>query len=136
MLKTWMEPLQEGLSDRPSSDRIEVVRISISEGWLSRWVLSGLILALTKRNTPPSDRKQTMLYFGGGELEPFRDALRMHNLMTCYVFLLDGLGRVRFAGSGPASPEEVVRLRQFASDLTRQRALPIQPKARKQAAGL
>jgi ATPase complex subunit ATP10 len=135
-LKSWMDPLQVSLNDKQLSDRIEVVRLSISEGWISRWVLSGLIVALTKKNTPHEEQKQTLLYFGSDdELEPFRDALRMHNLMTCYVFLLDGLGRVRFAGSGPASQEDVERLQQFASALTRQRALPIQSRTGKQAAG-
>ena len=38
--------------------------------------------------------------------------------MTNYVFLLDNVGCVRFAGSGPASDEEVARLIGFAKDLT------------------
>ena len=41
-----------------------------------------------------------------------------HNIMTNYVFLLDNLGCVRFAGSGPASDEDVSRLIRFTKELT------------------
>jgi hypothetical protein len=41
----------------------------------------------------------------------------MHNIMTNYVFLLDDLGRVRFAGSGEASEDEVQRLIEFTKEL-------------------
>jgi ATP10 protein len=43
-------------------------------------------------------------------MEACRDALRMHNGMVGYIFLLDGLGRFRFAGCGHASEEEVQKL--------------------------
>jgi ATPase complex subunit ATP10 len=42
----------------------------------------------------------------------------MHNLMTNFIFLVDDLGRIRFAGSGPASEEEVARVIGFAKKLT------------------
>lgn len=57
------------------------------------------------------------MYFGT-DVDEFRDVLRMHNLMTGYVFLVDDLGRVRFAGSGPATDEDVAKVIQFAKDLT------------------
>lgn len=132
-LKSWVDPFQQRLQGRgwdgpdgvrpsaPSSlaDRVEVVRLNISEGWLSRWVLQGLILGLTRRNTPPGEAAETLTYFGSGsEMETFRDALRMHNVMSGYVFLVDGMGRVRFAGSGPATDEDVDLLWQFATELT------------------
>jgi mitochondrial ATPase complex subunit ATP10 len=125
LLKTWLDPLPAALSNAevgssvPSPNRVEVVRLSINEGWVNSWVLRGLIRTLARRNTPTEEQAETLLYFGK-DLELFRDALRMHNIMTGYVFLLDGLGRVRFAGSGRASDEEVARLLRFASDLTRQ----------------
>ena len=72
-----------------------------------------------KRNTTPEVQDQTLLYFTGGndsQLNDFRDALRMYNEMTGYVLLLDGIGRVRFAGSGTATDEEAQRLISFAKE--------------------
>jgi len=122
LLSQWIEPFERELTSRSETgDRIEIFRLNISEGFLNRWVLRGVIHGLMKRNTPEEDRDNTLLYFGGGgsppEIETFRDALRMHNVMTGYVFLLDGLGRVRFAGSGPATDGETERLIGFANEL-------------------
>lgn len=47
-----------------------------------------------------------------------RDILRMHNIYTGYVFLVDGIGRVRWAGSGEGSDEEVEKMIEFAKLLT------------------
>jgi hypothetical protein len=72
-----------------------------------------------KRNTPVDEHDKTLVYFGSSNaMDEFRDVLRLHNLMTGYVFLLDDLGRIRFAGSGPASDEEVVRVIRFAKELS------------------
>jgi len=120
ILSSWLDPFRAAMLTKvgggsDNSNRCEVFRINISEGWLNKWMLRGLIRALTRKNTPPEDRDSTLLYFGGtNELENFRDALRMHNVMTGFVFLLDGLGRVRFAGSGPATDDDVDRLIRFA----------------------
>jgi mitochondrial ATPase complex subunit ATP10 len=113
MKNKWIEPFRESLG---TNDRVEVIKINFSDGWWNKWILRGFIQGLTVRNTPPSDRASTFLYFG--DEERFRDSLRMHNLMSGYVFLLDGLGYVRFAGSGEASAEEAQRLVRLAQNLT------------------
>lgn len=72
-----------------------------------------------RKNTPPEEHDRTLLYFGSGSVvDEFRDVLRIHNLMTNYVFLLDEFGRIRFAGSGEATDEEVARVIKFAKELT------------------
>lgn len=113
MLPSWVDPFRAKIG---KNDRVEVVRLNISEGWLNKWILPVVLRGLTKRNTPVEEHDSTFLFFGS-DLELFRDVLRMHNVLTGYVFLLDGLGRVRCAGSGPASEEEVERLVKFAQDL-------------------
>lgn len=121
LLPSWLDPFEEKIGN---NDRVEVIRLNLSEGWFNKWILRGVLRGLTKRNTPVEEHDSTLLYFGS-DLELFRDALRMHNVLTGYVFLLDGLGRVRFAGSGPASEEEVERLVKFANDLIKSiRRLP------------
>lgn len=115
-LPSWIEPFDAAFADQ---DRVEVVKINISEGWFNKWILRGFILGSTKVNTPKVDHDRTFLYFSNTRaLESLRDALRMHNVLAGYVFLLDGLGRVRFAGSGSATEEETTRLVRLARELT------------------
>jgi ATPase complex subunit ATP10 len=110
---TWVKPFKE-----IESDRIEVMRISVAEGYTARFLLRAIIKFGNRRNTDPAEFDRNLIYFGKDKvLEPFRDALRIHNSLTGFVFLLDGLGRVRFAGSGEATEEEVQRLIQFAKEL-------------------
>lgn len=106
LLPTWLEPFRQVFGANP---RVETIQLNIAEGYLSKYLLRGFIQGFTKKNTPPEQQDQTLLYFAS-DLEGFRDQLRMHNIMTGYVFLLDGLGRVRFAGSGTATDDEVKRL--------------------------
>ena len=115
-LNSWIEPFDAAFADK---DRVEVLKVSISEGWFNKWILRGFILGSTKMNTPKSEHDRTLMCFSNSAvLEGFRDALRMHNVMVGYVFLLDGLGRVRFAGSGVATKEEAERLVRLAQELT------------------
>lgn len=114
VLDSWTEPFKATLSN---NDRVEVYRMNLSEGWFNKWVLQPIIRGIMKRNTPEILHPNTLVSFGS-DLEPFRDGLRMHNILTGYVFLLDGLGRVRFAGSGTAGEEEVEKLVALAQELT------------------
>jgi hypothetical protein len=89
-----------------SNPRVEVVRLTITEGaWIQR-LLSGLMTRSMKANVPVERRDRFLMHFGNETL--LKDCLRMHNTLTGYVFVLDGIGRVRFAGSGKASPEELL----------------------------
>jgi ATPase complex subunit ATP10 len=114
LLDTWIEPFESALQGK---DRVEIVKLNLSEGWLNRWVLQLLIKGLMKKNTPVQEHDRTFIYFGH-DLEHFRDGLRMHNVLTGYVFLLDGLGRVRFAGSGSADEKEIENLVELTHELT------------------
>jgi len=118
MLGTWTEPFQ-GAFD--GNNRVEVVHLNITEGWfLSK--LKGYLTSSARKHTPKEQWPTTLLHYASNAEDPslaaFKDTLRMHNTLTAYVYLLDGLGRVRCAGSGSASREEANRLIQFAKDLT------------------
>lgn len=69
-----------------------------------------------KANTPEDEHDSTWVYFGS-DVDDFRDVLRMHNIMTNYTFLVDQYGCIRFAGSGPATDEEVARTINFAKEI-------------------
>mmetsp|Transcript_21405 Transcript_21405/g.44810 ORF Transcript_21405/g.44810 Transcript_21405/m.44810 type:complete len:349 (-) Transcript_21405:87-1133(-) len=115
LLPTWTKPFDEILRTGKEADRFEIVRITINEGRIAK-LLSPFIVSGTKKNVPESDHCNTLLYYGdAGEM---RDVLRMHNIYTGYVFLVDGIGRVRWAGSGEGTEEEVDSMIRFARELT------------------
>jgi ATPase complex subunit ATP10 len=106
MLNEWLHPFQQAMQ---GNDRVETVRLNLNEGYINRYFLRGIVTSLMRRNTPPAELSSTWIYFATDIQEKFRDPLRAHNLLPGYVYLLDGIGRVRFAASGPASAEEVER---------------------------
>lgn len=118
MLPTWTIPFQDAFQ---GNNRIEVVHLNITEGWfLSK--LSGYLTSSARKHTPKEQWATTLLHYASDtddpELATFKDTLRMHNTLTAYVYLLDGLGRVRCAASGRALREEADRMISFANDLT------------------
>lgn len=118
LLPSWTDPFEDALcnDDGKSGQRTEVIKISITEGWFLKMMRS-IVISGFKSNTREEDHESTLLGFGS-DMNEFRDILRMHNTMTGYVYLLDGLGRVRFAGSGKATPEEAEMLVSYARKLT------------------
>ena len=112
MLPTWTEPFEHAFTN--DKNRVKVIWITINEGW-SLNMLRYFIVKGSKKNIPDHRKKDYLIYFG--ECPEFRDILRMHNRKTGYAFLLDGLGRLRFAGSGEASEDEVKRLISFTKEL-------------------
>ena len=103
-LPSWTDPFETNLCSGGEAEKYEVVRITINEGRIAK-LLSPFIVSGTKKNVAEKDHANTLLYYG--DAQEMRDILRMHNIYTCYVFLLDGIGRVRWAGSGAGSDEEV-----------------------------
>jgi len=116
LLPSWTEPFDKALRNGKDADRFEVVRITINEGRIAK-LLSPFILSGTKKKVPEKDHTNTLLYYG--DAEEMRDILRMHNIYTGYVYLVDGIGRVRWAGSGEGSDEEVQSMIKIAKELTR-----------------
>lgn len=129
MLPSWIDPFKEAffsnktesnetnlLPPSPSNSRIQMYSLNIIEGGLIYKLLSPIITRQFKANTPEQDHDSTLMYFG--EHVDFRDSLRMHNTLTGYVLLLDGLGRVRWMGSGNATDEEIKSLIECTKELT------------------
>ena len=118
LLPSWTEPFEAAFG--VGNERAKAMRISVTEGKFTKMLLSGFMKRSFRASTPPELQSQTLLCFGPDEarLREFNDTLRMHNTLTGYVFLLDGLGRVRFAGSGEGSDKEVNRMIQYAKELT------------------
>ncbi len=119
VIPTWMEPFEEAFSKSKDQSKVQTFSVSITERW-ALYPIRNTVKRVMKKNTPPEKYASTLAYFGTNEVMDFRDILRMHNIMAGYVFLLDDLGRVRFAGSGEASTEEVERLVGFAKELIKE----------------
>ena len=118
LLPSWVDPFEKafGQNDdeyRNQNPRVRVVRLTMTET-NHRWVGSVLEYLLVRSNQQPEEER--FLYIGP-EQKAFRHALRMHNTLTGYVVLLDGIGRVRFVGSGQATPQESQQLIQHAQQL-------------------
>ena len=112
-IETWTKPFNETFEGDAS---VKSVKISITERW-SLYMLRGTLANLMRNNTPPREHDTTLLFFGS-EIDEFRDVLRMHNLMSNYVFLVDNLGRIRFGGSGAANEDDIRLVFKFATELS------------------
>ena len=112
-LPSWLDPFRSVFG---SNDRVEILKINVSNGWFDRFFLRPIITTLTKRNTDAKEHDKTFLYYGN--TDQLCDALRMRNVLAGYILLLDGLGRVRFAGSGVATEKEVNTLISLTKKLT------------------
>ena len=117
VIPTWTEPFEKAIGT--NSNKIQTFDVSITERW-ALYPIRNTVKRVMRNNTPPEKYSSTLAYFGTKEVMDFRDILRMHNIMAGYVFLLDDLGRVRFAGSGEASQVEVDRLVGFARELVKE----------------
>lgn len=112
MLPSWSEPFEEAFSK--DFNRIKVVWLSLNEGRVLSF-LSSMIIRSSKNIVPDHRKKNYLMYFG--ECADFKDVIRLHNRKTGYAFLLDGIGRVRFAGSGRATEEDIERIVSFTKTL-------------------
>ena len=118
LTKTWTDPFLSAFGVQ--NDRAKVMQLTITEGRLTKFLLSSILKSQYRTSIPLEQHDETLLCFGPNQevLRDFNDSLRMHNTLTGYVYLLDGLGRVRFAGSGEASDDETKRMIRFARELT------------------
>lgn len=112
MLPSWMEPFENTF--RNDKSRVKTCLLSINEGFALK-LLKPFITSASKGKVPDEKKDNTLLYFG--DCTDFKDVLRMHNNKTGYVFLLDGLGRVRWAASGNATDAELKSLLTLSKEL-------------------
>ena len=101
--------------------RYEVVCITMNEGQVANEAAK----SLHRIRDEKADHSNTLLYHG--DAEEMRDILRMHNICTAYMFLLDGAGRVRWAGSGEGLKAEVESMIVIARDLMQPSSIGLLP---------
>ncbi|KAI7729706.1 hypothetical protein M8C21_012384 [Ambrosia artemisiifolia] len=116
MIDSWSGPFVEAFKD---SNKVRLYEISFIESWfLSLTPIKKLLLLMLKKSKPEeSGVLQKQIAYAFGDYYYFRKELKILNLLTGYMFLLDKFGRIRWQGFGLATPDELSSLLSCASSL-------------------
>ncbi|XP_073063139.1 uncharacterized protein [Primulina eburnea] len=110
MVDSWSSPFLDTFGH--SAD-VQLYEISLIDSWLlSRNPIKKLLLKIMRKPKPegPKDVLQRQIVYSFGDNYYFRKELRILNLLTGYIFLLDKMGRIRWQGFGSAEQEELSSL--------------------------
>ncbi|XP_017244985.1 uncharacterized protein LOC108216668 isoform X2 [Daucus carota subsp. sativus] len=110
MVNTWTTPFLDAFSD---SKAVQLYEVSFIDSWLlTRSPIKKLLLRMMRKPDPKEKKdvlQRQIVYFFGDHYY-FRKELKILNLLTGYIFLLDKFGRIRWQGSGISSKEELASL--------------------------
>ncbi|KAK4268407.1 hypothetical protein QN277_025071 [Acacia crassicarpa] len=120
MINSWSLPFIEAFS---KSENVHVCEVSFIDSWLLRRnpIKRLLLWYIRKSNRDESKntlQKKTVYSFGDHYY--FRKELKILNLLTGYIFLLDKFGRIRWQGFGMASEDELASLVSCTSALLKE----------------
>lgn len=110
MINSWSTPFHDSFID---SQNVRLYEVSLIDSWfLSLKPIKGLLLRVMRKSKASrrSDALQRQIVYSFGDHYYFRKELKILNLLTGYVFLLDRFGRIRWQGSGLATQEELSSL--------------------------
>lgn len=110
MVVSWSSPFAQRFGGATLCDSVKVFEVSVIESAvLSLWPIKWLLLR-TMRGSESSDAVKELerkVVYAFGDTYEFRKVLRIPNLLSGYVFLVDRKGRVRWRASGMATKEEL-----------------------------
>ncbi|XP_038900439.1 uncharacterized protein LOC120087664 isoform X1 [Benincasa hispida] len=115
MIDSWSAPFLNAFS---SSKNVQLYEVSFIDSWfLCRNPIKKLLLRLMRKpsGNAQNDSLQRQIVYSFGDHYYFRKELKILNLLTGYIFLLDKYGRIRWQGFGLATQEEVSSLLSCAS---------------------
>ncbi|KAK7412563.1 hypothetical protein VNO78_04028 [Psophocarpus tetragonolobus] len=110
MINSWSVPFVEAF--RKSKD-IHLYQVSFIDSWLlCRTPIKRFLLWTMKKplHDENNDTVQKQMVYSFGDHYYFRKELKILNLLTGYIFLLDNFGRVRWQGFGSATKDELSSL--------------------------
>ncbi|XP_051132553.1 uncharacterized protein LOC127252431 [Andrographis paniculata] len=118
MVASWSLPFLKTFGHY--STDIHLYEISLIDTWLLCWGPIKKLLLKVMRKPKPDEKQQVFqrqvgYYFGDHYY--FRKELKIINLLTGYVFLLDKFGRIRWRGYGWATEDELASLKFCTSRL-------------------
>ncbi|KAL6566893.1 hypothetical protein OROMI_015297 [Orobanche minor] len=106
MVDSWSVPF---LNSFGHSTDVRLYEVSFIDSWLlTRSPIKKLLLKIMRKSNP--DGKQQHVVYSFGDHYYFRKELKILNLLTGYIFLLDKFGRIRWQGFGLATEDEVSSL--------------------------
>ena len=106
MTKEWKEAFEEFQTEYSNSSASSVLKtqcidLSISENYVVSWLESYVVKNL-KSVVPEKMHSNTLVTFlkNNNETVKFKDAIQITNSKTCYIFVVDQQGRIRWRGVG------------------------------------
>nr|AKM76486.1 AT1G08220-like protein [Geranium phaeum] len=107
MINSWSVPFLQTFS---ASKDAELYEVSFIDSTILCWKPIKKLLLRKLRSSNPDEKNdalQRQIVYSFGDHYDFRKELKILNLLTGYIFLLDKFGRIRWHGSGEASKEEL-----------------------------
>jgi ATPase complex subunit ATP10 len=116
MIESWSRTFLEAFSE---SKNVHMYEISFVDSWVLRlspikWLL---LRTMRKSDNEKKNALQRQFVYSFGDHYYFRKELKILNLLTGYIFLLDKSGRVRWQGCGKATEDELSSLLSCTSKL-------------------
>ncbi|CAL8999745.1 unnamed protein product [Prunus brigantina] len=105
MIHSWSAPFLDAFS---GSKDVQLYEVSLIDSWfLCRSPIKKLLLRIMRKSKhDESNEPKRQIVYSFGDHYYFRKELKILNLLTGYIFLLDKFGRIRWQGSGLAMEEE------------------------------
>ncbi|CAF2105755.1 unnamed protein product [Brassica oleracea var. botrytis] len=109
MISSWSKPFIESFGDRKD---LQLFEVSFIDKWLLGLapIRKLLLRVLQKPDNSENNVLQRQIVYSFGDHYDFRKQMKVLNLLTGYILLLDKSGRIRWQGFGTATPEEVAQL--------------------------
>ncbi|XP_042510635.1 uncharacterized protein LOC122086028 isoform X2 [Macadamia integrifolia] len=110
MIDSWTVPVLEAFR---ASSNLQIYEVSFIDSWLlSMSPIKRLLLRIMRKSNADEKNNalQRQFVYSFGDHYYFRKELKILNLLTGYIFLLDKFGRIRWQGFGLATKEELVSL--------------------------
>ncbi|XWS28651.1 hypothetical protein CRYUN_Cryun25bG0089300 [Craigia yunnanensis] len=109
MVDSWSKPFYETFND---SKNVQLYEVSFIDSWfLCLSPIKQLLLHFMRKSSDgDKDTLQRQIVYSFGDHYYFRKELKILNLLTGYIFLLDKFGRVRWQGFGLATQDELSSL--------------------------
>ncbi|XP_047317347.1 uncharacterized protein LOC124920828 [Impatiens glandulifera] len=110
MIDTWSIPFFESFRN---SSKVQLYEMSFIDSWLlSLYPIRRLLLKIMRKSNfnGEQDELQKRIVYKFGDHYYFRKELKILNLLTGYIFLVDSFGRIRWQGFGLATEDELSSL--------------------------
>ncbi|KAL2511170.1 ATPase assembly factor ATP10 [Abeliophyllum distichum] len=117
MVDSWSMPFLDAFGQSKS---VQLYEVSFIDSWLlTRNPIKKILLRIMRKSKPAEKNNvvQQQIVYSFGDHYYFRKELKILNLLTGYIYLVDKLGRIRWQGSGLATPDELSSLLSCASFL-------------------